>query len=430
MVVFDLDSRRINQWLSAFAMLCRVLALLYALVLVNFHPHPVVQAYEATIMIVWWATAAYTALLGVLLFTRAEVLRAPLFLLGDAFVCIGILIVADGGYRNVFSLYSLTPVLTTALSLPSAPTLWKRGLLLMFVSALGSLGFALSLWLNGYTFDAVIEQREVDEVILRISTYPVLGLILGFVALLMVLWQRSVERMNTLQASAAIEFERRRIAMDIHDSVLSRLTALSRRVEYAALLAADEPEAVRTELDHVAAMAADIHADIRWTVRALRDDPTQIHLYPVITSIIERFQHNTGLAVEFRRPVAEPALPFDALRHLGYIIEEALINIWKHARANRGWVEVTQSDDAIQVVIGDDGIGFDPVTVAAWPAGSRGWGLQNIAERAVQMGGVSTIHAAPGQGTRVQITLPLPVANGETAPSHTMLEDVWHLFGF
>ncbi|QLQ06310.1 MAG: hypothetical protein HZY76_09840 [Anaerolineae bacterium] len=79
MVVFDLDSRRINQWLSAFAMLCRVLALLYALVLVNFHPHPVVQAYEATIMIVWWATAAYTALLGVLLFTRAEVLRPRSF---------------------------------------------------------------------------------------------------------------------------------------------------------------------------------------------------------------------------------------------------------------------------------------------------------------------------------------------------------------
>ena len=53
----------------------------------------------------------------------------------------------------------------------------------------------------------------------------------------MVLWQRSVERMNALQADAAIEAERRRIAMDIHDSVLSRLTALSRRVEYAELLA-------------------------------------------------------------------------------------------------------------------------------------------------------------------------------------------------
>ncbi len=430
MIVLDLDSRRINQWLSAFAMVCRVLALLYALVLVNFHPHPVVQAREAIIMTVWWATAGYTALLGVLLFTRAEVLRAPLFLLFDAIVCMGILIVADCGYRNVFSLYSMTPVLTTALSLPSAPTLWKRGVLLMLISALGSLGFALSLWLNGYTFTAVIEQREVDEVILRISTYPVLGLILGFVALLMVLWQRSVERMNTLQASAAIESERRRIAMDIHDSVLSRLTALSRRVEYAELLATDEPAAVRAELDHVAAMAADIHADIRWTVRALRDDPTQIRLYPVITSIIERFQYNTGLTVDFRRPAIEPALPFDTLRHVGYIVEEALINIWKHARATRGWIEVEQHEDTIQVVIGDDGVGFDPAVVASQPAGNQGWGLENIAERAAQVGGLSTIHSAPGQGTRVEITLPLPVAAGELSAGHTMLEDVWHQFGF
>lgn len=430
MVVLDLDSRRINLWLSAFAMLCRVLALLYALVLINFHPHPVVQAREPIIMAVWWATAAYTALLAVLLFTRPEGLRAPLFLLLDAIIGMGILIVADGGYRNVFSLYSLTPVLTTALSLLSAPTLWKRGVLLMLISALGSLGFVLSLWLNGYTLDTVIQQREVDEVILRISAYPVLGLILGFVALLMVLWQRSVERMNMLQASSAIESERRRIAMDIHDSVLSRLTALSRRVEYAELLAADEPDAVRAELDHVAAMAADIHADIRWTVRALRDDPTQIHLYPVITSIIERFQHNSGLLVEFRRPATEPALPFDTLRHLGYIVEEALINIWKHARATRGWVEVEQHDDTIQVIIGDDGIGFDPAGVAAWPAGSKGWGLENIAERAAQLGGISTIHSAPGQGTRVEITLPLPAAAGDVPPGHTMLEDVWHLFGF
>lgn len=430
MVVLDLDSRRINLWLSAFAMLCRVLALFYALVLINFHPHPVVQARESIIVAVWWATAAYTTLLALLLFTRPEVLRAPLFLLLDAIVCMGILIVADGGYRNVFSLYSLTPVLTTALSLPSAPTLWKRGVLLVFISALGSFGFALSLWLNGYTFAAVIQQREVDEVILRISTYPVLGLILGFVALLMVLWQRSVERMNTLQASSAIESERRRIAMDIHDSVLSRLTALSRRVEFAELLATDEPEAVRAELDQVAAMAADIHADIRWTVRALRDDPTQIRLYPVIASIIERFQHNTGLAVEFRRPANEPTLPFDTLRHLGYIVEEALVNIWKHARATRGWVEVEVLDEAIEVIIGDDGVGFNPAAVAAWPAGNRGWGLQNIAERAAQVGGISTVQSVPDQGTRVVITLPLPLAAGEMPPSHTMLEDVWHLFGF
>ena len=75
----------------------------------------------------------------------------------------------DGGYRNVFALHSAIPVLTTAFSIPASPTLWRRGLLLIFVGGVGTFGFALSLWLNGYTFASVIEQRAVDEVILRTS---------------------------------------------------------------------------------------------------------------------------------------------------------------------------------------------------------------------------------------------------------------------
>ena len=385
MIVFDLDSRRINRWLSAFAMLCRILALTYALVLTRFHPHPVIEARQEIIMTVWWAMAAYTAGLIVLLFVRDAILRAPFFLLLDTLICSAILIPTDGG---------------------------------------------LSLWLNGYTFASVIEQRAVDEVILRTSTYPVLALVLGFIALLMVLWQRSLERMNALQADAGIEAERRRIAMDIHDSVLSRLTALSRRVEFAELLATEEPEAMRDELNHVAAMASDIHADIRWTVRALRDDPTQMRLFPVVRSIVERFERNTNLPVEVRLPEQEPALPFDTLRHLGYIVEEALVNVWKHANCQAAWVAIETQPEQIEVTIGDDGEGFDPAAVAAWPEGSKGWGLENIRERAQQVGGRCQIESAPGQGTRVLIQIPLQAEPGDAGRNPSVWEDVWRLFGF
>ena len=430
MIVFDLDSRRINRWLSAFAMLCRILALTYALVLTRFHPHPVIEARQEIIMTVWWAMAAYTAILIAVLFARDAILRAPIFLLLDTLICSAILIPTDGGYRNVFALHSAIPVLTTAFSIPASPTLWRRGLLLIFVGGVGTFGFALSLWLNGYTFASVIEQRAVDEVILRTSTYPVLALVLGFIALLMVLWQRSLERMNALQADAGIEAERRRIAMDIHDSVLSRLTALSRRVEFAELLATEEPEAMRDELNHVAAMASDIHADIRWTVRALRDDPTQMRLFPVVRSIVERFERNTNLPVEVRLPALEPALPFDTLRHLGYIVEEALVNVWKHANCQAAWVAIETQSEQIEVIIGDDGEGFDPAAVAAWPEGSKGWGLENIRERAQQVGGRCQIESAPGQGTRVLIQIPLQAEPGDAGRNPSVWEDVWRLFGF
>lgn len=430
MIVFDLDSRRINRWLSAFAMLCRILALTYALVLTRFHPHPVIEARQGIIMAVWWGMAAYTAGLIVLFFVRDTVLRAPFFLLFDTLLCSAILIPTDGGYRNVFALHSAIPVLTTAFSIPASPTLWRRGLLLIVVGGVSTFGFALSLWLNGYTFASVIEQRAVDEVILRTSTYPVLALVLGFIALLMVLWQRSVERMNALQADAAIEAERRRIAMDIHDSVLSRLTALSRRVEFAELLAAEEPQAMRDELNHVAAMASDIHADIRWTVRALRDDPTQIRLFPVVHGIVERFERNTNLPVDVRLPAVEPTLAFDTLRHLGYIVEESLVNVWKHANCRTAWVAIEMQDEQLHVVIGDDGVGFDPTEVAEWPVGSKGWGLENIRERAQQVGGQCHIESAPGEGTRVVIQIPLRDQPDDARRNPAMWEEVWRLFGF
>lgn len=430
MMVFDLDSRRINRWLSAFAMLCRILALTYALVLTRFHPHPVIEARQGIIMAVWWGMAAYTAGLIVLFFVRDTVLRAPFFLLFDTLLCSAILIPTDGGYRNVFALHSAIPVLTTAFSIPASPTLWRRGLLLILVGGVSTFGFALSLWLNGYTFASVIEQRAVDEVILRTSTYPVLALVLGFIALLMVLWQRSVERMNALQADAAIEAERRRIAMDIHDSVLSRLTALSRRVEFAELLAAEEPEAMRDELNHVAAMASDIHADIRWTVRALRDDPTQIRLFPVVHGIVERFERNSNLPVDVRLPAVEPTLAFDTLRHLGYIVEEALVNVWKHANCRTAWVAIETQNEQLQLVIGDDGVGFDPAEVAEWPVASKGWGLENIRERAQQVGGQCHIESAPGEGTRVIVQIRLGDQADDARHNPAMWEEVWRLFGF
>jgi len=430
MMVFDLDSRRINRWLSAFAMLCRILALTYALVLTRFHPHPVIEARQGIIMAVWWGMAAYTAGLIVLFFVRDTVLRAPFFLLFDTLLCSAILTPTDGGYRNVFALHSAIPVLTTAFSIPASPTLWRRGLLLILVGGVSTFGFALSLWLNGYTFASVIEQRAVDEVILRTSTYPVLALVLGFIALLMVLWQRSVERMNALQADAAIEAERRRIAMDIHDSVLSRLTALSRRVEFAELLAAEEPEAMRDELNHVAAMASDIHADIRWTVRALRDDPTQIRLFPVVHGIVERFERNSNLPVDVRLPAVEPTLAFDTLRHLGYIVEEALVNVWKHANCRTAWVAIETQNEQLQLVIGDDGVGFDPAEVAEWPVASKGWGLENIRERAQQVGGQCHIESAPGEGTRVIVQIRLGDQADDARHNPAMWEEVWRLFGF
>lgn len=405
---YEFDARRFYHWLTVFAMLCRVLALTYGLVLVLYHPHPVLAARADRLLTLWGVAAAYTLfLIGVLAAGRGEVLREPLFLTVDALFCIGLLVVAGGGHRNIFALYSWVPILTTSLSLLGSQSLLRRVLLLGAIVAMMTGGFALSMLLDGYTFEVVLERREIDEVFLRTSSYPVLGLVLGFLSFVMELWQRSLERMNALRAEAAIEGERKRIAMDIHDGVLSQLSALVRRAEYAEILLAEAPEEAQFELSHIVTLAGDIHADIRWIVKALRQDPTHINLGEVLEGIVTRFQRNTGLPVALELPEAELTVPFDTVRQMGHIVEEALTNVWKHSRARHAQVSLHQEDRWAVLKVEDDGVGFDPQRVSM-PSDLTGLGLTSIRERAQRVGGQVELHSQPGQGVRVIVRIPLP----------------------
>jgi signal transduction histidine kinase len=430
----EFDIRKLSHWLSVFAMLCRVLALAYGLVLIRFHPHPVLAARADRLIELWWVALGYTfVLIASLAMGHDDVLREPPFLVLDTGVCVGLLILAGGGHRNVFALYSWVPILTTALSLLGSNSLVKRSLLLALIVSILTAGFALSMVLDGYTFDVVLERREIDEAFLRTSSYPVLGLVLGFVSFVMEMWQQSLERMNVLRAQAAVEAERKRIAMDIHDSVLSQLTALVRRTEYAEVLMSDDPADAQAEMTHVATMAGDIHADIRWIVKALRQDPTRISLSEVIEGIVTRFRRNTGLPVDLRLPEDDLAVPFDTVRQMGYVVEETLANVWKHSRCTRAWVSLDLPSPPTPLPGGegsrpspptplpegegrtgrailrvrDDGVGFDVGQVTGRSAELAGVGLVSIRERAVQMGGEARFISQPGQGTEVIVEIPL-----------------------
>lgn len=81
----------------------------------------------------------------------------------------------------------------------------------------------------------------------------------------------------------------------------------------------------------------------------------------------------------------------------------------RHAGARRAEITLSFMDTAVALDIVDDGRGFDPVSA---PAGDGGFGLPAMRSRAESLGGTFTVESAPGQGTAVAITLPLPVAGG------------------
>ncbi len=408
----SLNAQQVGYWLSWVAMLIRVASLNYALGILFFYPHPIIAARTPYLLVLWGIVALYTTGLIVILLVRADAwLRSAPFIIFDTFLAIAIVNLAGGGYRNIFSLYSLTPTVTAALSLPSAERPGRRAVLFVGVVIVSTLGFASSLYIDGYTLPVIIENRQVDEVVLRSASYWVTGGLLAALAAMMIAWQHSRDRANALREQAAVEAERRRIATDIHDGVLSQLSALGRRAEYASLLLAEDPNAAEEEMLRVVALAGEVHEGIRWIVRALRQDPAQLTLGGELTRITDRFRRNTDLMVELRLPVNEPQVPVDTVRHLGYIVTEALTNVWKHAGVEGASVVVHRVNGRAIVQVIDDGGGFDPIEAGP---GQAGLGLWSMRERAQEIGGDIDIRSSIGNGTQVTISVPLAEDRGET----------------
>jgi signal transduction histidine kinase len=401
----SMNVQQVGYRLSWVAMLIRVVALVYAFGVLSFYPHPIIAARSDWLIWLWVVAAGYTALLIVVLVLPINHwLRTTPFIMLDTGMALALVNLAGGGYRNVFSLYSLIPSVTAALSLPSAEHHFRRAILLGGVVVASTLGFGLSLYLDGYTPARIIELRQVDEVVLRSASYWVTGGLLAALAAMMIAWQHSRDRANALREQSAIEEERRRIATDIHDGVLSQLSALSRRAEYASLLLAEDPKSAQEELHRVITMAGEVHEGIRWIVRALRQDPTQLTLGEELMHIAERFQHNTELPVLLKLPRGELPVPVETVRHVGYIVTEALTNIWKHAYASRAVITVRRADGRVLVKVADDGCGFD---VAQALHSANGMGLRNMRERAQEIGAALTWRSAPGKGCQVLIDLPV-----------------------
>jgi NarL family two-component system sensor histidine kinase YdfH len=123
----------------------------------------------------------------------------------------------------------------------------------------------------------------------------------------------------------------------------------------------------------------------------------------------ERFSAATGIpcAVQIALPegIAE-SVSENSLR----AVREGLTNTARHARAHHAWVEIAPQGSSLAVSIRDDGVGFDPDRIQR----EEHFGLLGLRERARLAGGSLEVISAPGKGTALRLTLPLP--QPEAAP--------------
>ncbi len=100
-------------------------------------------------------------------------------------------------------------------------------------------------------------------------------------------------------------------------------------------------------------------------------------------------------------------MPTEVEAALFRAVQEAITNIVKHAHAETVLIQCALEPQAVTIEIEDDGEGFDPASISGTAVGGRGLGLAGIRERLELLGGSAIIESAPGQGTRVVLTVPL-----------------------
>jgi len=205
--------------------------------------------------------------------------------------------------------------------------------------------------------------------------------------------KQNYTRLAELERQGAAAEERKLIMREIHDGLGSRLFTSLSRVERGAY---DAPQ--------VAASLRACISDMRLALDALAADE---HDFPVaFGDFMFRWQSElqaTGIRCEWvvaEREGGWPLPPHATLQVLR-IAQEALTNVAKHARAQRVELSVREAFGQLVLRIADDGTG------SAAPAAPGGRGIHNMRARAEQLGGQLSLHQAPGQGTRVVLTVPL-----------------------
>jgi two-component system sensor histidine kinase UhpB len=88
------------------------------------------------------------------------------------------------------------------------------------------------------------------------------------------------------------------------------------------------------------------------------------------------------------------------------MMQEALTNVARHAAARHIWIDLGQTDHAMELVVRDDGVGFDVVAIQKQAARRGSLGLLGMAERVQLLGGSLEVESEPGRGARIRVTFP------------------------
>lgn len=202
--------------------------------------------------------------------------------------------------------------------------------------------------------------------------------------------------------------ERARIAREIHDDIGARMTQLVLHGEVAqnALTTGSETQVQIVQLCEEARELLSTMDEILWAVNPRRDTLRDFTTF--VCKYAEEFLKPTQIQCIFEVDSELSAAAFDLplRRSLLMAIKETLNNAVKHSRATELRLQIHWRSQRLTVVVLDNGQGFDPAMVK-----TERNGLTNISQRILELGGSCLVTSQPGQGCRVEFSIPLRRSN-------------------
>lgn len=214
------------------------------------------------------------------------------------------------------------------------------------------------------------------------------------------------------QSEAARETERKHIAREVHDELGQVLTALRMDLAFTGMqFGANEP-ALQDKVKSMKELVDRAIQGVRNVAGNLRPSALDMGLVAAIEWQCSEFFKHTRIPCQFHSGKESIDLDESRAMVIFRIVQESLTNITRYAQADRVHIDMERRGSHLWLGVRDNGKGFDPAIVTK----NKTYGLLGMRERALALGGQVAIKSAPGQGTLIEVTIPMssePVAKDE-----------------
>ncbi len=320
---------------------------------------------------------------------REEGAMTYVMLGGDLLICL-VALLLTGGLNSGFLLYALTPIISAAL-------LFTETLALVAAAATSaSLALAhllLYRWVDQYVW--IMEENNLLWLIVFVVTTFLFA---------SVVYRTNLNIRRRIEVDAVGE-ERRRARRELHDGIIQAIGYLSLKTQtVSSLVAAGNTSKALEGLDEMSKTVQDAYRDARETLDQLSIELDTDQLIPTMKEYVQNFGERHGIHVHFEASDDKVRLSSLASLQLLRVTQEALTNVRKHAQAKEVWVSLLPVRRGLELLIKDNGQGFDPSEAAA--DGTEHYGLKIFKERAESLGGKVDVVSTLGEGTEVRVSVP------------------------